>query len=112
MLGLFSIHEGLRHETECPENELGNFLKVADWIDVQEPNEGERGLLQRMLHTNLPESDEVEKVEASTRCFVDQAGVHAGAETATRLPCSNRLDGNGGIRDLLVFQAQGMAVTL
>mgnify|MGYP003633116736 CR=1 FL=1 len=76
MLRLFEIQAGVIREMKCPEGDLEKILKDADWIDAQEPNEDERALLQRMLHTDLPESDEMEEIEASARCFVDQAGVH------------------------------------
>lgn len=76
MIRLFKIKAGLIQEIKCPEAEFGRYLKEADWIDAQEPNEEERAELYGMLHTDLPESDEVEEIEASARCFVDQAGVH------------------------------------
>jgi magnesium transporter len=76
MLRLFEIQAGVIHEIKCTDGDFGKFLADADWIDAQEPNEAERALLQRMLHTDLPESDEIEEIEASARCFVDQAGVH------------------------------------
>ena len=76
MIRLFKIKAGLIEEIKCPEAEFGRYLKEADWIDAQEPNEEERAELYGMLHTDLPESDEVEEIEASARCFVDQAGVH------------------------------------
>lgn len=76
MLRLFEIQAGVIQELKCPDGDLKNVLTDADWIDAQEPNEDERALLQRMLHTDLPESDEMEEIEASARCFVDQAGVH------------------------------------
>lgn len=76
MLRLFKIESGLIHEIKCPPEELGSHLTQADWIDAHEPNEDERSLLQHMLRTELPESDDVEEIEASARCFVDQAGIH------------------------------------
>ncbi|WP_127476102.1 magnesium/cobalt transporter CorA [Sulfurivermis fontis] len=76
MLRLFSIDGGLIREIVCPTDEIGDCLAEADWIDAYEPNDAERLLLESMLHADLPESDEVEEIEASARCFVDQAGVH------------------------------------
>ncbi|MDL0433692.1 magnesium/cobalt transporter CorA [Marinobacter sp. TBZ242] len=55
---------------------MGSHLIQADWIDAHEPDEDERALLQHMLCTELPEPDEVEEIETSARCFVDQAGIH------------------------------------
>ncbi|MCZ4128813.1 magnesium and cobalt transport protein CorA [Marinobacter lutaoensis] len=76
MLRLFKIESGLIQEIKCPPEDLGSHLTNAGWIDAHEPNEDERALLQHMLRTELPESDEVEEIEASARCFVDQAGIH------------------------------------
>jgi magnesium transporter len=66
----------LIQEIDCPEDQQPALLAEADWIDAHEPNDAERSLLQGLLHTDLPESTEVEEIEASARCFVDQAGIH------------------------------------
>ncbi len=76
MLRLFKIRGGLIQEIQCPPEQLERVLPQADWIDAHEPDEGERALLQRMLHTDLPELDDVEEIEASARFFLDQAGIH------------------------------------
>ncbi|HCL38311.1 MULTISPECIES: magnesium/cobalt transporter CorA [Marinobacter] len=76
MLKLFNIEGGVIREISSSTDQLGEYLPKADWIDAHEPDEHERQLLERMLHTDIPESDEVEEIEASARCFVDQAGVH------------------------------------
>ena len=76
MLRLFKIRGGLIQEIQCPAEQLEQALPQADWIDAHEPDEGERALLQRLLHTDLPEFDDVEEIEASARFFLDQAGIH------------------------------------
>jgi magnesium transporter len=76
MLKLFKIDGGLIREIECAIEQVSMYLSEADWIDAHEPDEAERKLLEHMLHTDLPETDEVEEIEASARCFVDQAGMH------------------------------------
>jgi magnesium transporter len=76
MLRLFRINGSLIQEIRCQPEELGVLLRDAHWIDAHEPNEQERGLLERVLHTDLPEFDDVEEIEASARCFVDQIGIH------------------------------------
>ncbi len=76
MLRLFKIENGLIRELKCSMEQIAECLPNAGWIDAHEPNEDERILLERMLHTDLPESDEVEEIEASARCFMDQAGIH------------------------------------
>ncbi len=75
MLNLFKIEGGVIREFPNTANSISD-ISQADWIDALEPTEEERGLLQRLLRIDLPESDDVEEIEASARCFVDQAGIH------------------------------------
>ncbi len=75
MLNLFKIKDGVIREFANTSNSISD-INQADWIDAFEPTEEERGLLQRLLRIDLPESDDVEEIEASARCFVDQAGIH------------------------------------
>jgi magnesium transporter len=76
MLRLFKIENRLIKEVDVSSEQQPAHLSDADWIDAHEPNEGERALLHDLLHTDVPESDDVEEIEASARCFVDQAGIH------------------------------------
>ncbi|MDR0780770.1 MAG: magnesium/cobalt transporter CorA [Pseudomonadales bacterium] len=80
MLRLFHTHNGLIREIPCPAEQSPEqkhaLLHQADWVDIQEPDDDERTLLQTLLHTDLPEFDEVDEIEATARCFVDQAGIH------------------------------------
>lgn len=76
MLRLFMIEGGLIQEFKCSAEDVAAHLTKAHWIDALEPNESERALLQDMLRTELPESDDVDEIEASARCFVDPAGLH------------------------------------
>ena len=76
MLRLFKIEDGLIKEMDVEGSVLSDLLQHADWIDAHEPDDNERALLQLLLRTDLPESDEFEEIETSARCFVDQAGMH------------------------------------
>jgi magnesium transporter len=76
MLKLFNIDSGFIREINYSTDQFKDCLTKADWIDAQESDEDEREQLERMLHSDIPESDEVEEIEASARCFVDQAGIH------------------------------------
>lgn len=76
MLRFFRIQGGLIHEIHSTEDNVLQLLHEADWIDMNEPNDEERLQLQSLLSTDLPESNDVEEIEASARCFVDQAGIH------------------------------------
>lgn len=79
MLRLFKITDGLIQELDVPDEEQQSNLANADWIDAHEADERERALLQGLLHIHVPEFDEVEEIETSARCFVDQAGIHVHA---------------------------------
>jgi magnesium transporter len=76
MLRFFKINDGLIHKIKVEEGRISTLLSEADWIDMTEPDEQERMQLQNLLSTDLPGSRNVEEIEASARCFVDQAGVH------------------------------------
>ena len=76
MLRLFKVDSGLIQEISCSPEQQSELLSHSDWIDAHDPNEQERQLLQRMLRTDVPESDDVEEIETSARCFVDHAGIH------------------------------------
>ncbi|MEJ2760790.1 MAG: magnesium/cobalt transporter CorA [Gammaproteobacteria bacterium] len=75
MLRLFAI----KNNTIIEQPSAGadaETIRQAAWIDAQDPDEAEREQLQLLLHTELPESDDVEEIESSARFFVDAAGIH------------------------------------
>ncbi|MGQ9424469.1 magnesium/cobalt transporter CorA [Gilvimarinus sp. F26214L] len=76
MLRLFNIRNGLIRELDSAPDPSALPLGETEWIDAQQPDDGERALLERLLPTEVPEFEEVEEIEASARCFVDQAGIH------------------------------------
>ena len=76
MLRLLKFEQGLIREIPVEAGQLESHIDIANWIDADSPDENERALLQVLLHTDLPESDEVREIETSARCFVDQAGIH------------------------------------
>lgn len=76
MLRFFKIENGLIREMDIASGSLNAFLAAADWIDAHEPDDSERELLENLLHADVPDSGEVEEIEASARCFVDKAGLH------------------------------------
>jgi len=75
MLRLFAIKNNSIVEQPAA-GASADEIRQAAWIDAQEPNEAEREQLQMLLHTELPESDDVDEIEASARFFVDAAGIH------------------------------------
>ncbi|AOS95746.1 Magnesium transport protein CorA [Microbulbifer aggregans] len=76
MLRLFEIIRGALREQTIEETMSRQQLSEAVWIDLQEPEEDERDLLEQLLRTELPETEDVEEIEASARYFIDSAGVH------------------------------------
>ena len=76
VLRFFRIENGLIKAVDIEAAQLSSQLQHIDWIDAHEPDDDERELLQSLLHTDLPESEEFEEIETSARCFVDQAGMH------------------------------------
>lgn len=76
MLRFFKIRNGLIQEISKEDENFATLQKEANWIDAAEPDDDERLQLKALLRTDLPESDDVEEIEASARCFVDQAGIH------------------------------------
>lgn len=76
MLRFFKIHNGLIQEISKEDENFSTLQQEADWIDAAEPDDDERLQLKAILSTDLPESDDVEEIETSARCFVDQAGIH------------------------------------
>lgn len=76
MLRLFEIQQGKIRETYAGSDYHSQELSAAVWIDLQDPGEDERDLLEQLLRTELPESEDVEEIESSARYFVDSAGIH------------------------------------
>ncbi|AMX03275.1 magnesium/cobalt transporter CorA [Microbulbifer thermotolerans] len=76
MLRLFDIKRGKIVERPFSSQVTEPDLAEVVWVDLQEPLEEERNLLEHLLRTELPESEEVDEIEASARYFVDDAGVH------------------------------------
>ncbi|WGL16134.1 magnesium/cobalt transporter CorA [Microbulbifer bruguierae] len=76
MLRLFEIQRGKIKETYAGSDYSNQDLSESAWIDLQDPEENERDLLEQLLRTELPESEDVEELESSARYFVDAAGIH------------------------------------
>ncbi|MCK7596245.1 magnesium/cobalt transporter CorA [Microbulbifer sp. CAU 1566] len=76
MLRLFEIQRGKIKETYAGSDYRSQDLSDSAWIDLQDPEENERDLLEQLLRTELPESEDVEELESSARFFVDAAGIH------------------------------------
>lgn len=51
-------------------------LSQTQWIDLQEPSDDERLRVEALFPASLPDTDEVEEIEASARYFTDNNGIH------------------------------------
>jgi len=77
MLQFFNIHNGvITTIADNDSHDVNQLVAQADWIDAHEPTDEERGLISSLLRIELPESDDVEEIETSARCFIDTAGIH------------------------------------
>lgn len=48
----------------------------AAWLDLIAPSEAERASVKALLRKELPETEDVEEIEASARSYEDEAGLH------------------------------------
>jgi magnesium transporter len=76
MIRLFSIKENLVTEMKFEGENLASSISAASWVDARSPTDKERIVLESLLKTEFPEPEDVDEIEDSARCFIDQAGVH------------------------------------
>src|SRR5690606_13632161 len=77
MLRFYAVNRGIIKTIDPEEdNNIAETFRRADWIDAHDPTEEERALLEKLVHPDLPESGEMEEIEASARFFLDSAGIH------------------------------------
>ncbi|MXP67651.1 magnesium/cobalt transporter CorA [Pantoea sp. Aalb] len=74
MLSAFKLDCSLLTRIELEENK--EKLNMSIWIDLIEPNDVERELVQSELGQNLVTRPELEDIEASARFFEDEDGLH------------------------------------
>jgi len=75
MLRAFKLSHGRLTETDT----LGlgaEQLRTSAWIDLQEPTEDERRIVDTLYPASLPAEEDVEEIEPSARYFTDQHGIH------------------------------------
>ncbi len=79
MLRLFSIADNGHIQEVLSTHPTLSEIREAAWIDAVEPTDEEREYLSSLLKVELPETDDVDEIEASARCFIDEAGLHVHA---------------------------------
>lgn len=76
MLRFFGFADGRLLEHKLGDDLLDYAISHTGWIDAQDTSDEERDRLEILLHTELPESDDVEEIESSARFFTDSSGIH------------------------------------
>ncbi|MFC3025274.1 magnesium/cobalt transporter CorA [Vibrio zhugei] len=77
MLRFFRIEQGVITAMPTDEySDLREFVAQAEWIDAHDPTDEERYLISSLWSMELPESNDVDEIETSARCFIDQSGIH------------------------------------
>ncbi|MBO0614684.1 MAG: magnesium/cobalt transporter CorA [Pseudomonadota bacterium] len=76
MLRFFDFTDGRLVEHKLGDKLLDYAIAHTGWIDAQDTSDEERDRLEILLHTELPESDDVEEIESSARYFTDSSGIH------------------------------------
>lgn len=76
MLRLFTVENGIIKNVKIEPEQTAQYISSANWIDARDPDDDERHLLEKLVHDELPESDDIDEIESSARFFVDRTGVH------------------------------------
>lgn len=71
MLRGFSIEEGRLRQLQD-----ATVHSACQWFDLLAPDEEERTLVDRKFGDVVPETDEMQELEASSRYYVDDDGIH------------------------------------
>lgn len=74
MLRAYTLNEGRLVDLELEDR--AETLKQAHWIDLIDPTDEERELVQGLWRRELPDATEVEELEASSRAYIDANGLH------------------------------------
>lgn len=76
MLRFFDFTNGKLVERKLTDGRFDQTMLHTGWVDAQDTSDEERERLEALLHTELPESDDVEEIESSARYFTDSSGIH------------------------------------
>jgi len=76
MLRCFVIDHNKLREHEREQHETLQQVKDLCWVDLQDPSDDERALVDQAHPQALPEADEVEEIESSARYFIEGRDIH------------------------------------
>jgi magnesium transporter len=74
MLTIFRLEDG--HLAQVPADDRAPLPDDAIWIDLVDPTAEDRLLVERAYHVHLPSAEELIEIEASSRFFRDDDGLH------------------------------------
>jgi magnesium transporter len=74
MLNALTLQEG--RLVPLAEDRLAEALEEATWVDLIDPDADERERVQQLYRQELPETEDVEEIEASARFYEDAGGLH------------------------------------
>ncbi|MBA4502689.1 magnesium/cobalt transporter CorA [Marinobacterium marinum] len=75
MIRTFALEAGKLREREVADPTAID-LEGASWIDLQDADAEERQTVEQLFSQNLPDADEVEEIESSSRYFVEGEDLH------------------------------------
>jgi magnesium transporter len=81
-------------------------LTEAAWIDVAEPTDEERHLIETIVRHALPDEEDADEIDASTRSFADDQGLHLSTLFL------HRVEGLPENTSVTVMLGQGRLITL
>ncbi|AJJ17911.1 magnesium/cobalt transporter CorA [Yersinia sp. 2544 StPb PI] len=76
MLSAFKLSNNRLSRLELDESDESDDLTSSIWVDLVEPEEGERERVQSELGQSLATRPELDDIEASARFFEDEDGLH------------------------------------
>ncbi len=76
MMRAYSIEQEHLVECELEPQTAATTLREVAWIDLQEPNDEERWLVESLYPESLPDAHEVEEIESSARYFIEGSDIH------------------------------------
>lgn len=74
MLTTYIFENGRPVQIEAPEDPT--CLTGASWLDLVDPSDEERAAVTAYYRQELPDTEDVEEIEASARSYEDEAGLH------------------------------------
>jgi magnesium transporter len=74
MLNAYIFEDDRPVAVETPQNPT--CLTGASWLDLVDPSDEERAAVTACYRQELPDTEDVEEIEASARSYEDEAGLH------------------------------------